>query len=388
MKHVYANAACNIAASASDSPCGGLFRSCDVRDIQPGIISTTLTSKLPAKFYIFDKSYWDRQLLGGSLHRRGWVFQERFLGPRQIYFTRNQILWECLEEHKCEGFPRGIPLHDSSKSIDRLLSLPENGDVPSQQHKGCHGNQMTFDAVDLWCDLVTAYTRCHFTKPEDKLYAFAGIAEVFQQVTGDRYLAGIWRSQLLHLLNWTVFTPNAKHSSHYRAPSWSWASIDGPVKVHKPSAGFEFLVSVVDADVTPKTREHDTANVIDGFIKLRGSLITAIYTQESTDGLLLVQLRGDIPPFSVWPFPDVTGIQFNSCDTIHFFLLKSQVTYYENREQSTIEEEIELTCIILDPISEVDGTYRRLGWFEIRKQESVSSMLTAYSKNLEDFIIV
>ncbi|KAL2193979.1 heterokaryon incompatibility protein-domain-containing protein [Corynascus similis CBS 632.67] len=317
MRHIYANAACNIAASASDSPDGGLFRSRDVRDIQPGIISTTLTSELSEKFYIFDKSYWDRQLLEGSLHRRGWVFQERFLGPRQLYFARNQVLWECLEEHKCEGFPRGIPLHNSSKILDRLLSLHDDRETPDQRrktgHQGHHDNTMTFDAVDLWCDLVTTYSKCHFTKSEDKLYAFAGIAKLFQEVTGDRYLAGLWRSQILHLLNWTVFTPKSKHSAQYRAPSWSWASIDGPVKLHKPAAGFEFLVSVVDVGITPKKGGDDAVDVIGGFIKLKGALIRANYTRKSTEGPLEVRLRdSDLCPLTVRPFPDTTEVQFES----------------------------------------------------------------------------
>ncbi|KAK8028996.1 hypothetical protein PG991_006052 [Apiospora marii] len=284
MRHVYANAACNIAASASDNPNGGLFRSRDVRDIQPGVISTTLTSEQPERFYIFDKSYWDRQLLEGSLHNRGWVFQERFLGPRQLYFTRNQVMWECLEEHKCEGFPHGIPLHHSPKSIDRLLNLPQNRETPDwrqgKDYQRHHDSIMTFDAVDIWCDLVTTYSACHFTKSEDKLYAFAGISKLFQEVTGDRYLAGIWRSQILHLLNWTVFASNSKHSVLYRAPSWSWASIDGPVKLHKPAAGFEFMVYVIDVDVTTKRKVDDTVDIIGGFIKLRGSLIMASYTRE------------------------------------------------------------------------------------------------------------
>ncbi|CAM1508857.1 Fc.00g025960.m01.CDS01 [Cosmosporella sp. VM-42] len=350
MRHVYANAACNIAASASSNPNGGLFRSRDVRDIQPGIISTTLTSELPEKFYIFDKTYWDRQLLGGSLHTRGWVFQERFLGPRQLYFAQNQILWECLEEHKCEGFPCGIPLHNSAKAIDRLLSVPENRKTPDQRqkksHLGCTDNDMTFDAVDLWCDLVTGYSRCYFTKAEDKLYAFAGVAKLFQEVTGDRYLAGVWRSQILHLLNWTVFTPKSKHSARYRAPSWSWASVDGPVKLHKPAAGFEFLVSVVDVDVTTKREGDDAVNVIGGFIKLKGALIKASYIQGSTNGQLKVQLRdGDGCSFIVWPFPDTTEIRFEGSGTIHFLGLKRQEIYYMNPKQSAEEASVSLELI-------------------------------------------
>ncbi|KAK1976898.1 heterokaryon incompatibility protein-domain-containing protein [Colletotrichum cereale] len=393
MRHIYANAACNIAASASDSPNGGLFRSRDVRDIQPGIVSTTLMSELPNKFYIFDKSYWNRELLAGSLHRRGWVFQERFLGPRQLYFAQNQVLWECLEEHKCEGFPHGIPLYDSFKSIDRLLSLVENTENPvkrqKKDHRGDIDNKMTFWAVDLWCDLVTAYSRCDFTYPQDKLYAFAGIIGLFQEVTGDKHLAGIWRSRILHFLNWTVFTPKPKHSARYRAPSWSWASIDGPVKMHKPAAGFKFLASVSDADTTTKKEGGDAAGVVAGFINLRGALIMASYTREPTDGPLQVQpTNRGMRSFSVWPYPDTAESRFESPGTMDFLILKSQKVHYEDPEQSAAGENIDLTCLILSPVSELGGIYKRIGWFSLRHKGAVSALLTVCKEELRNIVLV
>jgi hypothetical protein len=76
-------------------------------------------------YYIFDESYWDWQMYDGPLHNRGWVFQKRFLAPCQIYFTRHQILWECLSDQKYEGFPQGIPRHDHFKDIAPLLELKQ-----------------------------------------------------------------------------------------------------------------------------------------------------------------------------------------------------------------------------------------------------------------------
>ncbi|KAK1529363.1 uncharacterized protein CCOS01_07197 [Colletotrichum costaricense] len=181
MGDVYTNAAGNIAASASSSPAGGLFRSRVTKDIRPGIVKSNLASQEPEEFYIFDKGYWDRHLLYGALHNRGWVFQERFLSPRQIYFTRSQVMWECLEEHKCEGFPRGIPLHESSKSIKRLLS-PQRNDNETKVE-----GLMPLDALDLWLDIVATYSRCEFSVKEDKLYALGGIAKLFQEVTAEGY---------------------------------------------------------------------------------------------------------------------------------------------------------------------------------------------------------
>ncbi|KAF4832018.1 hypothetical protein CGCTS75_v004924 [Colletotrichum tropicale] len=369
MRHVYANAACNIAASASDDADGGLFRSRDGRDIRPGLVTSTLASGHPETFYIFDKSYWDRHLLGGSLHRRGWVFQERFLGPRQLYFTQHQVLWECLEEHKCEGFPQGIPLHTSFKDTERLLKPFE----------------------ELWRDLVTAYSQCRFTRPEDKLYAFSGIAKLFQEVTGDRYLAGLWRSRVLDLLNWTVFTPKPRLSSQYRAPSWSWASVDGPFKMHMTAADFHFQVSVLDVNVTTRSGKQDVVDVTGGYIKLRGPLIAGHYSQESIDGQILIQLKDkNAHPISVLPFPDTTEIQFKGRGAINFLVLNAQERNCSGSGDSTYTKETDLICIILAPVSELDRIYKRIGWFSDRHRKRFSEieLLAAYQQHVEDITII
>lgn len=214
MRHVCANSARNIATSTSTGPQGGLFRLRKPQDIQPGIIETTFMSTSPEKYFIFDKSYWDLHMFQGALHHRVWVFQEHFPAPRVLYFASNQILWQCLEQHECEGFPNEIPLHDSFKSLHRLLETPKDKDSLA-----C--GQMPYQYIDLWIDLVASYSRCQLTRPSDKLFAFAGIAKPFQEITGDIYLAGMWKSRILDLLDWYIYEPTARLSSEYRAPSWS-----------------------------------------------------------------------------------------------------------------------------------------------------------------------
>lgn len=41
-------------------------------------------------------------VLDGPLNQRGWVFQERALSRRTIYFTETQMYWECGEGIRCE----------------------------------------------------------------------------------------------------------------------------------------------------------------------------------------------------------------------------------------------------------------------------------------------
>jgi hypothetical protein len=67
----------------------------------------------------------------------------------------------------------------------------------------------------------------------DKLPAISGLAREFQIMTGFRYVAGLWESQLLLELLWYIHDFSNHElsglSSPYRSPSWSWAVHDNPV---------------------------------------------------------------------------------------------------------------------------------------------------------------
>ena len=89
----------------------------------------------------------------------------------------------------------------------------------------------------LWYSMVHAYSVRQLTFPSDKLPAMAGIASRVQEITHDDYLAGHWRREMERSLFWESFTldlsdPPAR-AANYRAPSWSWASIDG--RINSPS---------------------------------------------------------------------------------------------------------------------------------------------------------
>jgi hypothetical protein len=94
------------------------------------------------------------------------------------------------------------------------------------------------------------YGRCDLTHPnDDKLVAISSLAKLIQlQLPDDEYLAGLWKSNLLGQLLWGVYKSrrhingmtasgfyskshtNSQRAIAYRAPSWSWASIDGLVR--------------------------------------------------------------------------------------------------------------------------------------------------------------
>jgi hypothetical protein len=80
--------------------------------------------------------------------------------------------------------------------------------------------------------LIEEYSRRELTVETDKLPAIAGLAGTFQEATDGTYLAGLWKEDLINGLLWIADGRDSTPISTYTAPSWSWASINGPIEYH------------------------------------------------------------------------------------------------------------------------------------------------------------
>lgn len=141
----------------------------------------------------------------------------------------------------------------------------------------------------LWRNLIQGYSSCALTKPEDRLPAFAGIAKLFQEITGDEYLAGLWRSRFLDGLDWRVREPQSDTTRSYRAPSWSWASVNGPIKPWIPGTRAKHLATLVNVKVTPRGSDP-TGAILSGSVTLLGVLTRARKTRVSEDGSTILSV--------------------------------------------------------------------------------------------------
>jgi hypothetical protein len=79
--------------------------------------------------------------------------------------------------------------------------------------------------------LVKSFSQRNLTMPDDKLPALSGIATEFCKVSRDDYNASLWKSNLAEQLLWHQIGENPRRGlpPAYRAPSWSWAAVDGRV---------------------------------------------------------------------------------------------------------------------------------------------------------------
>lgn len=138
---------------------------------------------------------------------RAWCLQERLLATRTLHFSKAQMYWECNDRIACESSPGGV---DSNEKWSGMHIKKE-----ALKHS--------------WPKIVWAYTRCCLTYGEDRLVALAGIIRKMEMEMEDTCSAGIWNENFLYELLWTPSGGVRNHSSIYVAPTWSWASIEGPV---------------------------------------------------------------------------------------------------------------------------------------------------------------
>jgi hypothetical protein len=172
-----------------------------------------------------------------SLETRGWCLQESLLPRRKLCFNGNEMTWECHRRRTCEcehlqWAPISVygRLGASIKSAIKPDSKPSGWRARRAPRPGRRGEN--------WRALVQEYTGRHLTQPTDKLTALSGLAQIIAQANreadgiSDKYFAGLWKAEFLTDLTWQVKHAGATHirSSNYRAPTWSWASIDGPIE--------------------------------------------------------------------------------------------------------------------------------------------------------------
>ncbi|KAI0975467.1 heterokaryon incompatibility protein-domain-containing protein [Xylaria arbuscula] len=232
MCKIYTNSICNISVTGfEDNSTGFLDKICDYPSL-PCRVRPNWAAQVDEGWFVLDPFFWWSQVTNAPLTKRGWVFQERFLAPRVIHFGPDQVLWECASLDACEAFPQGLPSivesprHTGFKRLDFLF---EHDALQGRLLKPAHTLSIKEeDLLHHWCETIQAYTRTSLTKPKDKLIALAGVAQLMSLSNPAQHL--------LLMLEWhsdgQMFTrhePAGARPPQYRAPSWSWASIDGRV---------------------------------------------------------------------------------------------------------------------------------------------------------------
>lgn len=157
----------------------------------------------------------------------------------------------------------------------------------------------------MWQGFVETFSMRRLSFEPDKLPALAGLAEQFvahlEQRFGRQpvYLAGLWDVFLLRHIYWSVSYSRMSWRTHgeyrprrpeiWRAPTWSWCSVEAPLEMMKARV-FDTSAEVVEAVVEPKYPDlYPLGQVKDrsGKLVLRGQVIKNLKVERSGTDLVL-----------------------------------------------------------------------------------------------------
>ena len=361
MMGVFANATCTLSATASISSQGGCFRN------RPGAMyscklaasgTSELNIEIPEEWHPIHEMFRTR-VEAAPLTRRGWVFQERLLSRRIIHFCSDMVLFECNTLQASERYTQGsryqtLPyllvgghiqgaLSRQAGSPDRRpapvrvdvqsLATSVSPDIMRQIKSGNYedrsatrgirgamdvllsvhaSTQLTLQEMltfnDRWYELIEAYSRCSLTKISDKLVAIAGVAGLVEKMSQAEYVAGLWSNVAPEIgLLWRVVGDRAKRQEVYIAPTWSWTSLDGPVRfLPKPILETGQVERVrLHSHVQKATvtyREGTKSRIDSGQLEVQGLLIKCRVAGHSRDTEFGLDLPADNPVSATWSF--------------------------------------------------------------------------------------
>ncbi|KAL2055201.1 hypothetical protein ABVK25_004539 [Lepraria finkii] len=178
----------------------------------------------------------------------------------------------------------------------------------------------------------------------------------------DTCLAGLWSRLLPIQLIWFVRDAKqancspAKRPPFYRAPSWSWASVDGEVSAGTVSYD-GILITVTSAKVTPATND-ETGQVEDGYFVLRGKLSPARLYRHATIDELQLRVNTKELELGCSVYPDVEPGDISAA------LICLPIMEY------MVDQEPWIWGLILEADQLGKGFYKRFGMFMAHGLES------------------
>ncbi|TFK49478.1 HET-domain-containing protein [Heliocybe sulcata] len=222
------------------------------------------------------------------INARGWCFQEYLLSPRLLIFASHTLQYHCqttIESvggaYSDEARERRLPDVLFKSSLDRKSHLQANTPESPAATEGTRCSEEWRTVREAWQEVVREYASREISVPGDKLVALGGIAQDIQPVLDTNYLAGLWRLTLLGDLLWSKRTNvHFPRPQAYRAPSWSWAAVDGRVEAgaHDIHAGDgQGAAEVVTCEVSPKDAAFVFGEINAGKLVIRVPLVACAW---------------------------------------------------------------------------------------------------------------
>jgi hypothetical protein len=201
------------------------------------------------------------------INKRAWTLQESMLAHRYLIYSSHTLQWRCNAGVRNHGNSLHLVHYSDEEQISRSFYTLNK---PASDSEGELGR---------WIRLVSVYSERSSSLYRDKLNAISAVAQGFSPLLGPEYFAGLWQFSILGQLTWV---PRCSWSSEamntrpevYRAPSWSWASVDGPLD-YDTSPSLELYLyrcDFIGCQIKPKSADNPFGEVLAGSLKLKGVL--------------------------------------------------------------------------------------------------------------------
>jgi hypothetical protein len=247
------------------------------------------------------------------LSSRAWTLQERYLSPRVLHYATDQLYIQC----KAGIFAQdGAYFHNffnissviNSETAKNMQSSERHiiSNMPGLAPDGLRESSTNHQKV------VEQYSRKNLSYESDKLPALSGLANEIARYTGNTYLAGLWKTTILEGVLWRVYLreelsipynksssptsevsfgrklSNFRYPSAYRAPSWSWASVDA--SIHFEHLKSRLVVARYIDSYLELASEDIYGGLKSGWLSIRACLASYFFLSVSTAVSLFVQV--------------------------------------------------------------------------------------------------
>ncbi|KAJ5745270.1 HET-domain-containing protein [Penicillium odoratum] len=277
MASIYENAVLTLAAASSQDTKGGLFR-----ESTPGValghsnqgkIQPALRRFSNPAFFEYGRLQPVRERSRSEeispLMKRAWIYQERMLSGRVLFFTPLELVFECRVSNTTES---GYPWIDSR---------------PKHAFTSVYNQKCSKDLLlMLWRKMVTEYTQLLLTLNKDKLSAIAGIAtRLFKRLDEGHsmsYFAGSWKETFIEDMLWEPSSRIVNNPPRVNEciPTWSWARSDRPKTYNKGDKDMKALCQLEEAACMPLGSSNNVfTGVSSGYAVLSGYLLPAKMTE-------------------------------------------------------------------------------------------------------------
>lgn len=313
---VYGHSYLTIAASEAPNAASGMFYATQYSVDNPAQVKVTCSEDPQASVIVRRRlPHWDFET-ESPLSRRGWAFQESILPKRIVRLGLHEPLWECDQISTCCCTPN--PLNNEGLKTKIASALGRIDDVT------------TSERWNIWSEIVFDYTSRALTRGTDKLVALSGTANSIQAIWNCRYFAGLWEADILMGLRWQI-NGRVKRKSRpqpFRAPTWSWASVDEhvfyPNPYHAPHPFYQATLVDVHCDLES---DNPVGLISRGQITLSGKLVQLDYIYESHSEAGLFE-------------------GFIQCDSLYF-----------NNQHQSFQADVELVSMTSEDLPEVQEAY-------------------------------